>query len=59
MKEGSDENRIGYEIVLDASQMPLSQIVLNAGVEVQGIIEERKKTRQKWWLQCSDRKTCR
>jgi chaperonin GroEL len=43
MKEGTEENRIGYEIVLDASLMPLSQIALNAGVEVQGIIEEVKK----------------
>src|SRR6185503_9449586 len=35
-----DEQRIGYEIVLNAAEEPLKQIIFNAGVDVDRTTEE-------------------
>ncbi len=42
-KNNTDETRIGYEIVLDACQLPLKQIVHNAGVDVETIVGQVRK----------------
>jgi chaperonin GroEL len=42
-KESSDDIRTGYEIVLDAAQVPLQQIIFNAGVDVETIVGQVKK----------------